>query len=77
MGRDETGDVAFIVETEKIRVHRWVLAAASTKFKVQFYGPKADQGDIRISNVLPVGNWELHSKNFYDFFLKRMYYSVD
>lgn len=49
--RDETGDVAFIVGSERIRAHRWVLAAASPKFKAQFYGPNADANDIEIPHV--------------------------
>lgn len=51
LNRNETGDVTFMVETEPIRAHRWVLAAASPKFKAQFYGMCPDEGTIHISNV--------------------------
>lgn len=51
LDRNETGDIAFIIETEKIRAHRWVLAAASPKFKAQFYGLNAGKGHIDIPNV--------------------------
>lgn len=44
--RDETGDVAFIVESQSIRAHRNVLAAISPK-----YGTQPDTGDIRVENV--------------------------
>lgn len=49
--RNETGDVTFLVESQRIRAHRWVLAAASPKFKAQFYGPNMTAGDIEIPNV--------------------------
>lgn len=51
LDRNETGDVTFIVQSEKIRAHRWVLAAASPKFKAQFYGVGADKGNIDMPNV--------------------------
>lgn len=49
--RDETGDVTFIVQTERIRAHRCVLATLSEKYKAQFFGPQPDQGDIQVDGV--------------------------
>lgn len=49
--RNETGDVTFLVDSQQIRAHRWVLAAASPKFKAQFFGPNANARDIEIPNV--------------------------
>lgn len=49
--RSETGDITFLVESVKIPAHRWVLAAASPKFKAQFYGLRADSDVIEMPNV--------------------------
>lgn len=49
--KDETGDVLFIVESEKIRAHKSVLAAISPKYKAQFYGLQPDNGDIIVEDV--------------------------
>lgn len=49
--KDETGDVTFIVELEKIRAHKSILAAISPKYKAQFYGLHSDQGDIVVEDV--------------------------
>lgn len=51
LGRNETGDITFLVDSQRIRAHRWVLAAASPKFKAQFFGPNADTNDIVIPKV--------------------------
>lgn len=51
LDRNETGDVTFLVDSQRIRAHRLVLAAASPKFKAQFYGFNVDAGDIEIPNV--------------------------
>lgn len=51
LDRNETGDVTFLVDTQRIRAHRWVLAAASPKFKAQFYGLRRDANEITMSNV--------------------------
>lgn len=47
--KDETGDVCFIVESERIRAHRCVLAAISSKYKTQFYGSQPDMGDVKVT----------------------------
>lgn len=47
----ETGDVTFIVESQKIRAHKCVMAATSPKYKVQFYGLQPDNGDIIVKGV--------------------------
>ncbi|XP_031637562.1 BTB/POZ domain-containing protein 6-like [Contarinia nasturtii] len=49
--RNETGDVVFHVESEEIRAHRCVMAAISPKYKIQFYGPRPDEGDIHVDDV--------------------------
>lgn len=36
--RDKTGDVIFMVDSEKIRAHQCVLSAFSPKYEAQFYG---------------------------------------
>lgn len=51
LDRDETGDITFIVDSQRIRAHRWVLAAASPKFKAQFYGSHPDGSEIPLPNV--------------------------
>lgn len=49
--RNDTGDVTFIVDSEKIHAHRCVLAALSPKYKAQFYGPNRDAGDIEMKDI--------------------------
>lgn len=51
LDRNETGDVTFLVDSQRIRAHRWVLAAASPKYKAQFYGLRPDENEILIPNV--------------------------
>lgn len=50
--RDKHGDIVFIVETERIRAHRSILASASPKYETQFYGLRPDEGEIHVPNVL-------------------------
>lgn len=50
--RDKHGDIVFIVESERIRAHRYVLASASPKYAAQFYGLQPDEGEIHVPNVL-------------------------
>lgn len=52
LSRNEVGDITFIVETERIRAHRWVMASVSPKYKAQFYGLRPDEGEIHVPNVL-------------------------
>lgn len=65
VSRDKSGDITFIVETERIRAHRWVLASASQKYQTQFYGLRPDEGEIHVPNVLASA-----FKEFLQFFYK-------
>lgn len=49
-----TGDVKFIVESEKISAHRNILAALSPKYKAQFYDYifVSDIDDVKVNGVL-------------------------
>lgn len=49
--RNGTGDVTFIVDCECIRAHRCVLAAASPKYKAQFYGSNPQTDDITVEDA--------------------------
>lgn len=50
--RDATGDITFVVDSDRIRAHRYILAASSSKYKAQFYGPmKMANDEIRVENV--------------------------
>lgn len=49
--RDESGDVTFIVESQRIRVHRCILAASSSTYKSDFFSLDSDEDDITLSNV--------------------------
>lgn len=40
LDREETGDITFLVESQRIRAHRSILAAHSSKYKAQFYGTR-------------------------------------
>lgn len=51
--REETGDVVFSVGTEVILAHRCILAAISSKYKAQFYGPMPKEDPITVANVSP------------------------
>lgn len=51
LDKEETGDVTFIVKSQKIRAHKCVLAATSPKYKAQFYGSQPDNGDIIVEGV--------------------------
>lgn len=48
--RDTTGDVTFIVQSERIKAHRCILAALSLKYKTQFYGSMPEVR-IEVKNV--------------------------
>lgn len=51
--RHKTGDITFVVGSErtKINAHRCVLAALSPKYEAQFFGPNPDCGEIHVPNV--------------------------
>lgn len=49
--REKTGDITFIVGSERIPAHRCVLAASSAKYEAQFYGSQPDVGDIYVEDV--------------------------
>lgn len=49
--REKTGDVVFIVDSERIYAHKNVLAALSPKYKAQFYGSRPDTGEIFVTNI--------------------------
>lgn len=51
LDKEETGDVTFIIESQKIRAHKCVLAATSPKYKAQFYGLQPENGDIIVEGV--------------------------
>lgn len=61
--RNEIGDITFVVESERIRAHRNVLAALSLKYKAQFYGPNPDKDEIFIPTISAF-------KEFLQFFYK-------
>lgn len=65
MQREQTGDVTFVVESERIRAHRLILAGLSPKYKAQFYGPSPDDGEIRIADVSAAA-----FREFLEFFYK-------
>lgn len=65
LDREKIGDITFIVESERIRAHRNVLAALSPKYKAQFYGPNPDQGEILIPTISAAA-----FKEFLQFFYK-------
>lgn len=64
LDRNKTGDITFVVDSERIQAHRWVLAAASPKFAVQFYGSCADKNEISIPNI-PSSAFEEFLQFFY------------
>lgn len=71
--RDQIGDITFIVEAERIRAHRNVLAALSPKYKAQFYGPNPDQDEILIPTISASA-----FKEFLQFFYKdRVNFTMD
>lgn len=49
--REQTGDIVFIVDSERIHAHRCILAALSPKYKTQFYGSQPDGGEIIVSDI--------------------------
>lgn len=49
--REQTGDVVFIVDSQRIHAHRCILAALSPKYKTQFYGSQPDGGEIVVSDI--------------------------
>lgn len=49
--REQTGDIVFIVHSERIHAHRCILAALSPKYKTQFYGSQPDGGEIVVSDI--------------------------
>ncbi|XP_037052233.1 BTB/POZ domain-containing protein 2-like [Bradysia coprophila] len=61
--KDETGDVCFIIGSDRIRAHRCVLAAISSKYKTQFYGSQPDKSDVEV-----VGTSASAFRKFIEFF---------
>lgn len=51
LDREKTGDITFVVGSERIPAHRSVLAASSPKYKAQFYGSQPDEGDVYVEDV--------------------------
>lgn len=49
--RNQTGDVTFLVESQRIRAHRNVLAARSPEYNAQFKGPIRNLSEIHVPNV--------------------------
>lgn len=49
--REHTGDIVFVVDSERINAHRCILAALSPKYKAQFYGSQPDGGEIVVSDI--------------------------
>lgn len=49
--REQTGDIVFVVDSERIQAHRCILAALSPKYKAQFYGSQPDGGEIVVSDI--------------------------
>lgn len=49
--REQTGDIVFIVDSERIHAHRCILAALSLKYKTQFYGSQPDGGEIVVNDI--------------------------
>ncbi|KAL6880376.1 hypothetical protein ACP4OV_011941 [Aristida adscensionis] len=49
-------DITFIVGDEKVRAHKWILAARSPVFKAQFFGPIGNPGldSVVVEDVEPV-----------------------
>jgi hypothetical protein len=49
-------DITFEVRDEKVRAHKWILAARSPVFKAQFFGPigKPDLHTVVVEDVEPV-----------------------
>lgn len=63
--RNETGDVTFIVDSEKVRVHRCILAALSPKYKAQFFGSRPDEGDIHVHGDITAAAFQEFLQFFY------------
>lgn len=51
--RGKTGDIIFIVDTERIIAHKSVLAALSPKYDAQFYGNQPDEGVVIVKDITP------------------------
>lgn len=49
--REKTGDIIFIVGSERIAAHKSVLAAISPKYKAQFFGSQPDDGEIVVADI--------------------------
>lgn len=49
--REQTGDIVFIVDSERFHAHKCILAALSPKYKTQFYGSRPDNGEILVANI--------------------------
>lgn len=67
LDRGQTGDITFLVESQRIGAHRSVLAAHSPKYKAQFYGPNPDVGEIHVPHVSAAA-----FNVFLQFFYKKM-----
>lgn len=64
LDRNLSGDVTFLVGSERIQAHRIILAATSPKYKAQFDEPNSDTDEIRVPNVTAAA---------FDVFLKFFY----
>lgn len=53
--RATTGDIKFIVDSEAIYAHRYILASNSPKYKAQFYGKQPDNDEISVEGVTTAG----------------------
>lgn len=62
--REETGDIVFVVDSERIRAHKCILAALSAKYKTQFYGSQPDAGEIHVRDI-SVAAFKLFIRFFY------------
>lgn len=51
LDREESGDIVFIVETERIRAHKCILVTSSSKYRAQFYGPNKNDDDVDVMNI--------------------------
>lgn len=49
--RNDTGDITFLVESERIAAHRSILAAQSPMYRTQFYGSFRGSHEVFVPNV--------------------------
>lgn len=52
--REKTGDITFIVDLERIKAHKCVLAALSPKYEAQFYGnQQPEDNEVYVEDISP------------------------